>query len=65
MTSRMLVYCAICRKEMDGMKAYGRVPCCCGKVCWNEWEWRRALAILGKEYYHNPVAILQETCDAT
>ena len=41
------------------MKAYGRVPCCCGKVCWNEWEWRRALAILGKEYYRDPKCLPQ------
>jgi hypothetical protein len=45
------VYCPICRIEMDGMKSYGRDAHCCGKECFEEWEWRHTLAILNKEYY--------------
>lgn len=51
MFSYMKVYCPICRNEMDGMKGYGRNASCCGKICYEEWEWREVLAILGKEYY--------------
>lgn len=52
--SKQLVYCPICRQEMDGMKGYGRTANCCGKKCYEEWEWRRTLAILGKEYEPDP-----------
>lgn len=53
-TSYMKVHCPICKVEMNGMTAYGRESRCCGKVCHNEWEWRRALAIMGKDYYPKP-----------
>ena len=52
--SKMLVYCPICRGEMDGMRGYGREANCCGKECYKEWEWRKTLGILGKEYYKRP-----------
>lgn len=48
--SKMLVYCPICKQQMDGMLSYGREAHCCGKDCYEEWEWRRTLAILGKDY---------------
>lgn len=50
MPTYMKVYCPICKSEMDGMRAYGRESRCCGKVCHEEWEWRRALAVMGEQY---------------
>lgn len=50
MFSRMAVFCPICRIEMDGMRGYGRTANCCDKECYDEWEWRKTLAILGKQY---------------
>lgn len=46
----MKVRCPICGGEMDGMKGYGREARCCDKECYEEWEWRRTLAILNKPY---------------
>jgi hypothetical protein len=51
MFSVMKVYCPICRGDMDGMLGYGREAKCCDKECYEEWEWRKTLAILGKAYY--------------
>lgn len=50
MFSYMKVFCPICCSEMDGMQGYGREARCCSKQCHDEWEWRKILAILGKEY---------------
>jgi len=54
MFSRMEVHCPICRCEMDGMKGYGRKANCCGRECYQEWEWRRTLAIMGQPYETDP-----------
>ena len=51
MFSKMKVHCPICCVEMDGMKGYGREAKCCGRECYLEWQWREALAIMGKEYH--------------
>ena len=50
MFSYMLVHCPICRGEFDGMRGYGRADKCCCKQCYDEWEWRKTLAIMGKPY---------------
>ena len=49
--SRCEVFCAICRTLFDWQKRYGREGCCCCKRCNDEFEWRRTLSILDKEYY--------------
>lgn len=56
MYSYMKVYCPICREPFNGMEGYGRIDAtrCCNKECYQEWEWRKTLAILGKEYYPDP-----------
>ncbi len=46
----MKVHCPICKAEMDGMHGYGREANCCDKECYEEWQWRKAGAILGKPY---------------
>jgi len=48
------IFCPICQKEMDWMNGYGKDLKCCGKKCSVEFEWRRTLAIMGKEYYPDP-----------
>jgi hypothetical protein len=50
MFSYMKVHCPICKAEMDGMKGYGREARCCGKECYEEWEWRKTLAIMNRPY---------------
>ena len=50
MFSYMKVYCPICRNEFNGMIGYGSEANCCGKQCYDEWQWRRTLAILGNAY---------------
>lgn len=51
MFSYMKVRCPICCKELDGMRGRGRDNInCCGKECYQEWEWRKTLAIMGEEY---------------
>ncbi len=55
MFSRCAVRCCVCRAEMDWLQRYGRESCCCSQGCYEEFEWRRTLAILGKEYYHKPL----------
>ena len=47
----MKVHCPICKGEMDGMHGYGRNADCCGRECYEEWEWRRNLAIMETPYY--------------
>lgn len=47
----MKVYCPICKVECNGMKTYGKESHTCSKECHEEWEWRKTLAILNKEYY--------------
>lgn len=51
--SRMSVFCPICKTEMGGMRGYGESNTC-GERCHREWEWRRTLAILRKDYYADP-----------
>jgi hypothetical protein len=45
-------FCQVCGVEQHEPIAnasyHARV---CGKKCWHEWEWRRVLSVLGKEYY--------------
>lgn len=50
MFDRMDIYCCICRTPIDGLKAYGREGVCCGKTCYDEYELRRACAVLNKPY---------------
>jgi len=45
-----LFHCPVCTREYDWMRGYGREIRCCSKDCHDEAEWRRTLAILGKEY---------------
>lgn len=54
MFSRNDVRCCICQEGMDYQQRYGRESCCCSQACWNEFEWRQTLSILGKEYYPDP-----------
>jgi len=53
--SYMIVYCPICRGEFNGMMSYGRSNCC-SRICHEEWEWRRTVSILGKEYKEQNVS---------
>lgn len=48
--TRCSLFCPVCRREFDWMRGYGRDIRCCCKDCHDEAEWRRAGAILGKEY---------------
>lgn len=48
------IRCCICGQEMDWHKRYGRETCCCSRECFKEFEWRRALSIMGKAYYPQP-----------
>jgi len=57
MFSYMKVHCPICKTEMNGMRGYGREAKCCDQECYQEWEWRKTLAILGKPYKPNPNGI--------
>jgi hypothetical protein len=50
MLSRCDVLCCICKTPLDWHKRYGREGCCCSRECHDEFEWRRTLAIMGKEY---------------
>ena len=56
MFSYMKVHCPICRSEFDGIRSYGSQSHCCGKDCYDEWQWRRTLAIMGKPYEPQPVS---------
>jgi hypothetical protein len=57
------VYCPICRSPFDWMHSYGAQRRCCGKECHEEFEWRRALAIMGKPYRPRPAKADIETAD--
>ncbi len=46
----MKVHCPICRAELDGMHGYGREAKCCDRECYEEWEWRQTLAVMGMPY---------------
>jgi len=50
--------CQICGKEFEtdfnSRGGYGREKNTCGKICYQEFDWRRTLAILGKPYYPDP-----------
>lgn len=50
MFSYLKVLCPICGNNMDWLKGYGREARCCSKMCHDEFEWRRTLAIMGKQY---------------
>ncbi len=54
MFSRCETKCPICGGLMDWMKRYGRECGCCGSECYREFEWRRTLAVIGKDYYPDP-----------
>jgi len=47
-------YCVICgvlhSQNFNNKGSYGKDKCCCSKECYEEWEWRKTLAILGKPY---------------
>lgn len=48
--TRLNLYCPICRTSFDWHKGYGQMVRCCCRECHEEWEWRRALSLMGKEY---------------
>jgi hypothetical protein len=52
------LFCQICRVEFETdfnlRGGYGANKSCCNKKCFREWQWRRALAIIGKDYYPDP-----------
>lgn len=50
MFSVLKIKCCICGAEIDGMKGYGQ-HFVCDKECKKEFEWRKTLAIMGKQYY--------------
>jgi hypothetical protein len=58
--SKQKVYCQICGKEFEtdfhsaSSAGYGKGRPCCSKPCWEELEWRRTLALMGKEYMPQP-----------
>lgn len=54
MSSPLVCYCSICRREMLFEDRYGREACCCGQDCWQEFDWRLTLSILGKPYRPDP-----------
>ena len=60
----MKTHCPICRGEMDGMKGYGREANCCDRECYEEWEWRRTLAIMHKPYTPRPGSRWDTNTDA-
>lgn len=64
MFSRMAVHCPICCGHMDGMKGYGRNARCCDKECYEEWNWRETLAIMGKPYTPRPGSRWDANIDA-
>lgn len=51
MFTRCGIRCCVCGTDIDWHHRYGRDAPCCGKTCFDEFEWRRTLSILGKEYY--------------
>lgn len=54
--SKQKTYCNICGKEMfveiAGGYYEGRF---CSKICCEEFNWRKTLSSLGKEYYLDPL----------
>ena len=52
MFSYMKIHCAICCAEIDGMRCYSGN--CCDKECYQEYDWRKTLAIINKPYYPRP-----------
>lgn len=46
----LTVLCPICGRDMNWLEGYGRPARCCGRDCYDEFEWRYALAIVGKSY---------------
>lgn len=47
---RCEVCCPICKSSMDWMRGYGRECRCCSKECHQEFERRRAVAIMGNRH---------------
>lgn len=52
--SPLKIFCPICKEVMDYHKGYGRDQRCCGRQCYEEFDWRMALSILDREYYPDP-----------
>jgi hypothetical protein len=50
MFTSCLLYCPVCRQEMNWHAGYGREIRCCSKACHEEAEWRRTLSIMGEKY---------------
>jgi len=52
----LLIRCCICavHAPFDWHKRYGMDAACCCKECYEEFDWRRTLSILGKDYYPKP-----------
>lgn len=48
--TRCEIACPICRGPFDWHKSYGLEIRCCGKVCYDEANWRLTLSNLGEEY---------------
>jgi len=47
------MFCCICGINFKYDFNYRGVPVCCVE-CWDEYQRRKSLSILGKEYYLNP-----------
>lgn len=56
--SMQQLHCPVCSKEFEHdfnlSGGYGREMRCCSKECWDELEWRRSLALLGRAYSPRP-----------
>lgn len=46
------VYCSMCGGK--GYMEISRGPLICSVGCWDEYNWRKALYIMGKDYYPQP-----------
>jgi len=53
MFSTMELFCQVCGKkfETDFMAYHARS---CSRECYREFEWRKTLSIMGKDYYPDP-----------
>ena len=49
--SKQIFYCRACGKEMLVSVQAPYKYQVCDEVCWEEFDWRETLSILGKEYY--------------
>lgn len=50
---RYLQYCRICRSEITKDPSYyGYIEkAVCSTLCMGEWDWRKTLSIMNKQYY--------------